>query len=53
MPLAYLTKQPQPITEDIINQLNNQIAKAAQNNDDELIPIMKEIRKALLEKKVD
>lgn len=52
MPLAYLTKQPQPVTEEIINQMNKQIAKAEQNRDDELIPIMKAIRKALLEKKV-
>lgn len=52
MPLTYLTKQPQPVTDEIINQMNNQIAKAAQNRDDELLPIMKAIRKALLEKKV-
>lgn len=52
LPLTYLDKQ-QPITDDIIHQLDTQIAKAAQNRDDELIPIMKEIRKELLKKKVN
>lgn len=52
MPLAYLTKQSQPVTDDIMNQINNQITKAEQNRDDELLPIMKAIRKTLLEKKV-
>ena len=51
LPLQYIRSlTSQPITEDIYKQLDKQINKAASNKEDELVVIMKEVRKLLIAK---
>lgn len=50
-PLQYFKSLPsQPVTPDLMNQVNQQIQKAAHNKDDEVLVVMKEVRKLLLNK---
>lgn len=49
LPLQYVRAlTSQPITEDIYKQLDQQIQKAASKKEDELVVIMKEVRKLLV-----
>lgn len=51
LPLQYLRAlTSQPVTEDILEQVNQQIKKAASKKEDELVVIMKEVRKLLVAK---
>lgn len=50
IPLQYMKSMPQqPVTEGLIQQVDQQIQKAAGSTTDQVYAIMKEIRKALIE----
>jgi PBSX family phage portal protein len=49
IPLQYLKSLPQqPVTPDLVNQVDAQIQKAANKKEDEVLAVMKEVRKLLV-----
>lgn len=51
IPLQYLKSLPQqPVTTELINQVDEQIQKAANQKEDEVLTVMKEVRKLLVKK---